>query len=183
VRRNGTLLPRLGKKMVRCTTAGKLAAFLFFCVAIPADASSADKDILRDACSAIKQTSKRAQCFDALDRITVTQPVPAAPPPEPEKPMMLNTRAMTQCQPFEFAELDSLSKGDAVALYCSYDQGFRNWLKDGKAQTNLATQRAMLYTAERCINAQTKVTDLLHRKFPTETADCSKVIGYKKDAQ
>ncbi|WP_157201391.1 hypothetical protein [Massilia sp. Root418] len=52
----------------------KTVVLLLPILAIALTASASDKDVLRDACSAIKSPSKKSACFDAIDRISTGSP-------------------------------------------------------------------------------------------------------------
>ena len=171
--------------------ANYLVVGFLFCVSGVAWAG--DKEVLRDACGAIKLAVKRNQCFDAIENLSTKQePPPLVVLQEPEKqseePVQLNTRAMIECETFEFSELNSLSASQLIALSCSYDQGFSNHTSSAQIAKNDRTrgpgmQAALIRTyvgkAEKCMNAGEKVSDLLFRKYPKQKKDCSKIPGFK----
>lgn len=166
--------------------------FLILAIAISNTAVAAtadDKDLLRDACVALKDKVKRSQCFDAIERISqsaVPAPIEQKAPPEPKKemPIFINTRAFS-CEPFEFSELNSLSEDQALGLYCGYYQQHNNEVANGKAassESDPGRKLALLQSVTRkmrlCTNTIEKMMDFMKRKFPNNSLDCTKVVGY-----
>jgi hypothetical protein len=163
----------------------RLLSTVLLALSCASAAHASDKDILRDACGALKAAAKKSQCFDALDRLS---PPPASTPapktPEPAKASVVNFRAF-ECQRFEFSELDSLSKTDLEAAICSIDAGYR--MSNESSDAFIAKQsdpriKAVLLQRqigkmEQCRSERTKASDLFLRKFPNDTLDCSKLPG------
>lgn len=154
-------------------------------------ALAGDKDILRDACSALKPAAKKSTCFDALDRITTPLPqvaaVPAKPTQSPDRKLKLSLRGM-QCESIEFAELDAMPADELEGLYCSYDLGFKSSEKvnkqmmekhDGSPNVQAVLLQRHIATMERCMRGTTKSGDVFRRKFPEMKTDCSKLMQKK----
>lgn len=151
-----------------------------------------DKETLREACLLVKEKVRRTQCFDALDRLSqpakstiesTTAPI-AVPKP---KPMTLSIRGL-ECENHEFSELNSLTADETISLYCSFEQGAYDATasarqardRGGDPGTAAALIRSNIARAQRCMNAQGRVMDLLRRKFSSELSamDCKRVVGY-----
>lgn len=160
-----------------------IAALVFSTFAGSACAS--DKDTIRDACSSLKGSAKKSQCFDALERLAPAQKVVEAPATaQKPKVLMLNMRAF-ECQPFEFSELDSMSKEDLEATVCSVNRGNDAYNSINRAgvdnqanpQVKIALMRQGLSHMQQCREAYTKTSDLFLRKFHGESMDCSRLPG------
>nr|WP_315401774.1 hypothetical protein [uncultured Duganella sp.] len=157
-----------------------------------ANASSADKDILRDACAAVKPANKKSACFDALERLT-PQAVVAASPAAPktagaDRKLKPSLRGI-QCEAVEFSELDAMPADELEGLYCSYDLGSKmsetvNKRMMAKNEGNLKVQQVLLQshiaTLERCMRGTTKAGDAFRRKFPDLKTDCTKMPKIKE---
>lgn len=165
-----------------------LAAFVFL---LSSSAMAGDKDILRDACSALKPAPKKSACFDALDRISA--PVAAAvqviqkPTQSPDRKLKLSLRGM-QCETIEFPELDSMSADELEGLYCSYDLGIKTSDKlskqfqeknEGNPRVQVALLERHVAELERCGRGMTKAGDVFRRKYPEMKTDCSKLLQKK----
>lgn len=161
-----------------------IALFLFFALAQTASAIE-DKDVLRDACSGIKASAKRSQCFGAIERLTTpTLAVPAlAPQPTTPTAMKLSSRGM-QCEAYEFSELDSMPREEIEGLHCSYSQGSASYVKiseieiakhpnDPRTQSALLTRQVSFL--EQCLRGMGKTREVFKRKFAGQKIDCSKM--------
>jgi len=141
---------------------------------VVASGLSEDKQILRDACSALKDKMKRSQCFDAVDRV-VAEPV-ITKKVEQESPLVLNLRGM-KCEQYEFTELDQLNKNELVSLYCSYGVGIEISEKSQPvADTNIAKRahlESQIRVLETCSPQRFRLAQLIQKKYPDTKPDCS----------
>jgi hypothetical protein len=172
--------------MMHRTNMKTIGWIIFFAsFGLPSIAFPGDKDMLRDACSAIKQASKRSECFDALDRLTAKASAPASPLVAPVGPLVVNARAFGECAALEYAEIDSMPRAELEGLYCSYLAGADVVRRIGDAsiakQANLSIKAALMgdqiRRLERCTAGMTKAVEAFNRKFAGEKADCSKMPG------
>jgi hypothetical protein len=149
------------------------------------NANAADKDILRDACAAVKSAPKRSECFDAIERLSAKPGATAADAKRVATtgPLKVNARAFGECAALEYAEIDSMPREELEGLYCSYSAGANMALRLGDAavakQTNLTVKAALLgdqiRTLDRCTHGLSKAIEAFHRKYPGEKPDCSKM--------
>lgn len=152
----------------------------FLCAPLIAQAS--DKDTLREACSSLKNSAKRSQCFDALERLSLAQspsPATSAAPKE----LKANLRGL-ECERFEFAEIDSLPRDELEALYCSYSLGAKISEKttkdaevkhEGHPKVLVALLSRHVSILDRCLGGMAKTRETFTRKFKGEKIDCSKL--------
>lgn len=154
-------------------------------------AGASDKDVLRDACGGVKAPQKRAECFDALDRISATPKAQESVPDRLPEVLPLSLRGI-QCEAFEFGELDSMKIGELAGLYCSYGQGSSRALdsarKLGEKYPDEPRIRATLLgegirTSERCTRGMAKASDVFKRRFQGEKVDCARLAVPTKTAQ
>ena len=150
---------------------------------IPLSAHASDKDILRDACSAMKQAGKRSECFNALERISIAanaKTLPAAPAKRAD--LKLNPRAF-ECAPMEYSEIDSMPREELEGLYCSYVVGSDVMHKISNASVERASdprvKAALLGDSvrnlERCTSGMAKAIAAFNRKHPGEKPDCTEM--------
>lgn len=154
-------------------------------------AGASDKDVLRDACGGVKASQKRAECFDALDRISTP---PKAPEPMHDRlpdVLPLSIRGV-ECEAFEFGELDSMKIGELAGLYCSYGQGSSRALdsarKLGEQYPDSPRVRSSLLgegirSSERCTRGMARASDVLRRRLQGEKVDCAHLAVPTKTAQ
>lgn len=162
----------------------KILLAVLIVASIPLSAQSSDKDILRDACSAVKQAAKRSDCFNALERITaassakITQSAPSS-----RVALKLNARAFGECSPMEYSEIDSMPREELEGLYCSYVIGSDTMHKISNASVEKASDpriRAALLgdsvrNLERCGSGMAKAISAFNRKHPGEKPDCTEM--------
>lgn len=110
--------------------------------------------------------------------LSATGFVAAAPK---EKPLEFHVRAY-ECEPMEFAELNSMKKLELESAFCSAGQGWKDAHNDSEALKNdgssaqiqiLMTQR-YLKKMKTCVDFQGKSGDLLSRKFGGRP-DCNRL--------
>jgi len=174
--------------MTRIDAEGKSMKIILLMVMLGGLCGSAvasDKDILRDACSALKTSAKRSECFEAIDHISAAQSkTPAENLVEPSQKLTVNPRAL-QCEHFEFSEIDSFSKNDLESAICSFDAGDRIASSVGEASVakqsdpsvKVALLRRQLAHTEQCHSERTKALDVFRRKFGGGMPDCLKMPG------
>lgn len=163
----------------------KLIILMIMLGGLCGSAVASDKDILRDACSSLKVSAKRSECFEAIDHIAAAQSklISEAPAMSPQK-LTVNPRAL-QCERFEFTEIDSFNKNDLESAICSFDAGDRIASSVGTASVakqsdpgvKVALLRAQLARTEQCHSERMKALDLFRRKFGGGMPDCSKMPG------
>jgi len=161
----------------------KLIPLLFMSVYFsPAQAS--DKDILRDACSAVKIANKRSECFNALERIsTSSSKTPAVATTQQPATLKLNSRAFGECAAIEYAEIDSMPRHELEGLYCSYAIGSDTVSRINNASVEKASDPRikaallgdLVRSLERCNAGLSKALSAFNRKYPGEKPDCTEM--------
>lgn len=142
---------------------------------------ASDKDILRDACGAIKAPASRSRCFDALERLSAPQT-----PPQSESGIpavyKLSSRAL-ECAPIEFSEIDVMPRDELEGLYCTYVAAIKISDASSKKALDGATEpsvraallRQQLSVSTQCTRGMSKSMDVIQRKYPGSRPDCSKL--------
>jgi len=97
--------------------------------------------------------------------------------------LVFSSRAF-QCQPFEFAEVDSMPVLELQGAFCSYDLGAKRSSKrtaeaKEKYQGNHVVISGFLSehirTLGQCASGMEKVADTLRRKHAQKPADCAQM--------